>query len=123
MIPMPVTVGAPYAYPSRPPETFDCWSLVVHVRAAVGLRTPLSVSESDFDPRNFGQAVARELVDGDWVDTSKPTDGDLVVFSSQHVGVWFGGRVVHAASSCGVQVATWRSVRRRYPGAHVMTLQ
>jgi hypothetical protein len=116
-------IGTPYAYPSTPPESYDCWTLVEHVRAALGLATPLAVDAANFDPESLDVAVAAELGANRWCEVGAPHDGAVVVFHAGHVGVWVQCRVLHAVAGVGVMVSRWPTVLRRFPGARVVELR
>ena len=113
-------IGTPYAWPSDPPATYDCWTLVQAAREALGLATPLPIDPADFAPRTVHEAAARVLCGPGWEEASQPQNGDVVLFCPSHVGVWLQGRVMHTTSASGVQTPSWAAVRRRYPGAKVL---
>lgn len=110
-------VGRPYAFPSFPPETFDCWSLLVYVRAQLGEVTPLSISPSRFNPETMRDAVEVEKGHGFWrrMKTEEVQNGDAVLFVPDHIGVFLGTGVLHAhAPSRSVVFTKWPVVLRRW---------
>ena len=95
-------IGAPWAVPCDPPSSFDCWELVRHVRAMIGLRTP-SVVDKDrrrpSDRKQFGQPPMG------WNQLSEPVEGCVARIGSAHVGVYLnGGDVIHAQLATGVRI-------------------
>ncbi len=113
-------VGAPYLFPPNPPESFDCWTLLVYVREQLGLDTPVHLDVEDYSLHNMAEAVALEKASGDWKQVDTPQDGDAVLFSPDHIGVSMGPGVLHAhAPSKTVVYTRWNVVRRRWPLAEV----
>lgn len=111
-------VGRPYAFPSEPPASFDCWSLVKHVRAAEGLPCPLPFDDHAewCRPGNLARATseARAL----WRVDGARSDFDMVVLEPAHVGVSLMGGVLHAlARNSGVVWTSPAALRRHWPAA------
>lgn len=113
-------VGRPYAFPSDPPRTFDCWTLLLWVRSQMGLETPVDLDPGEYDPETLEGAVRRERPLWHRV-TGPPADGDAVLFTAKHIGVVAGDGVLHAhAPSRGVVHTRWEVVRRRWPTAEIL---
>lgn len=115
-------IGAPYAFPSHPPESFDCWTLLVYVRNLHGLRTEVEISPSRYTPETLRNAVTLEKCMGGWRRVSEDSmmDGDAVLFTPSHIGVSLGVGVLHAfAPSKGVLFTRWPVVKRRWPQLEV----
>lgn len=116
-------VGTPYGFPPRPPQTFDCWALLVWVREQLGLETPVhlddaGIAAANADLTRLNQAVAKEKLF--WTQVDKPQDGDAVLFDAGHIGVALGAGVLHAHAPHGAVVFTrWPVIRRRWPFAEV----
>ena len=94
-------VGTPYAFPSDPPHSFDCWSLVKHVRIKQGLPCPLPFRDSEewCVPGNLERATmrARSLWQPmPWSMTRSPPAYAMAVLSPSHVGVVVEDGVLHA---------------------------
>jgi cell wall-associated NlpC family hydrolase len=111
-------VGLPYSFPSSPPESFDCWTLVKHARERLGLPSPLPFKDDEpwCVPANIERAIAKARVF--WTTRAgAPQDGDMAVMMASHVGLYWQGGVVHALASNATVV--WSSdavVRRLFPG-------
>lgn len=103
-------VGRPYAFPSEPPMSFDCWSLVKHVRTEARLSCPLTFSDDEAwcTPDNIAAAIVK--VRGAWGRTDTPRDLDMAVMDAHHVGVVYGRGVVHALARHTTVVWTSRAV-------------
>lgn len=115
---MQFLVGRPYAFPSHPPETFDCWSLVKYVRMLRGLSSPLPFSDREMwcVPGNLHLATARAR--GFWRTLPAPEENAMAVLEPGHVGVVVDGGVLHAMSrNSSVVWTTLPAVRRVWPGA------
>ena len=116
-------IGRPYAFPSYPPESFDCWTLLVYVRRLMGLRTEVQISPSRYTPETLRDAVCLEKCMGGWRPVhpeDRPLQGDAVLFTPEHIGVAMGTGVLHAfAPSRGVVFTKWPVVYRRWPNAEV----
>ena len=113
-------VGTPYAFPSDPPNTFDCWTLLTDLRQQMGLKTPLA--GPGWAPESFGEHVATEIASGHWRRLeafSDARDGDAVLFNAKHVGTLVGRVIAHATHSTGVVYTTQSAVRRRFPRCEV----
>lgn len=109
-------VGRPYAFPSRPPHTFDCWSLVKHVRQGEGLACPLPFDDGApwCVPGNLAEAYtrARPL----WRLRGAPEPFAVAVLEPAHVGIVLAGGVLHALSAnASVVWTTLAVIRRRWP--------
>ena len=109
-------LGTPYAFPSCPPATFDCWTLVEHLRGQMGLLTPPVAA--GWTPETFPAAVEAEQ--GAWrrVEEGEGIQpGDVVLFNARHVGVLVDrDTVAHATPESGVVYSPLRAIRRRFPG-------
>lgn len=109
-------VGRPYAFPSHPPETFDCWSLVRYVREQMGLRCPLPFNDAAAwcVPENIRVAVERARPS--WSVVPVPSDLAMAVMSRHHVGIVFGRGVLHALARHATVVWTGQTaILRRWP--------
>lgn len=115
-------VGNPYRFPSDPPRTFDCWTLVKHVRTAEGLPCPLPFDDRApwCLPGNLAQATAQARAL--WRIVGAPTPFAMAVLEPAHVGVVIDGGVLHAlARNSGVVWTTLAAVRRHWPQAQWWT--
>lgn len=110
-------VGRPYAFPCRPPETFDCWQLVRYVRMLRDLPCPLPFSDAEAwcVPENLAVATARAR--GCWRVLPAPQEGAMAVLDPAHVGIVIEGGVLHAlARNSSVVWTSMGAVRRMWPG-------
>lgn len=113
-------VGTPYRFPPSPPKSFDCWSLVTYVREQLGLETKLDVDVSLYDLETMAEAVRSEKRSGGWKQVTSPRDGDAILFTPSHIGVYMGSGVLHAhAPSSGVIFTKWSVAKRRWPQLEV----
>lgn len=115
-------VGRPYAFPSAPPDTFDCWTLVRFVRGQLKLPCPLPFSDQEewCVPGALDQATARARPL--WRVRAVPSTYDMAVLEPAHVGVVLGDGVLHALSrNSSVVWTTMAAVRRRWPNAEWWT--
>ena len=115
-------VGKPYKFPSEPPASFDCWTLVKHVRAAMGLPCPLPFDDQAewCVPGNLARATeaARPL----WRVRNPGCDFDMVVLEPAHVGIALSGGVLHAlARNASVVWTSPPALRRHWPKAEWWT--
>lgn len=113
-------IGRPYALPSNPPLTFDCFSLVEYVRRIYfGLTTPVPYAvESFIAPSDVPRVWIRVEHMDVWQPADVPRDGDIVKLERRHVGVYLHGAVMHAWKSPnynGVIVTNMRLIRRIFP--------
>ena len=109
-------VGRPYAFPSNPPKTFDCWTLVRHVREYLGLPCPLPFSDTEAwcVPGNLALATSRAR--GLWRACPHPETGMMAVLEPAHVGVVIDDGVLHAL--CRNATVVWtrhQAIRRVWP--------
>jgi cell wall-associated NlpC family hydrolase len=103
MIALRSFIGKPWAIPSDPPNSFDCWSLAQAVRNVYGLDTPSYV---DLKSR---RASDRHMIEGiagtEWERLLLPVLGCVVRIGQTHIGVHVGpGQVIHAQHGMGVRV-------------------
>jgi len=114
-------VGRPFAQPSRPPESFDCISLVRHVYDSLGFGMPwfeISQKLSDVfllpydwwktEPDKDYYARGAEIV-GDQIELGEIYPGDLLLFAADgieiatHAGIVVdGSQFIHATKGEGV---------------------
>lgn len=95
-------VGKPYAFPSKPPETFDCFSVTQYVRKRFyNKKTPIENATVQHD-----MGMYKEL--------SAPEEGCVVSMSDEHVGVKVGNNLITAMKNRGVCVIDWQVARRVY---------
>jgi hypothetical protein len=109
-------IGRPYAFPSDPPRSWDCWSLVKWVRAQSGLASPLPFDDAArwCRPEALPEAVRRAR--GCWQALPEPRQFAMAVLDPSHVGVVVDGGVLHAlASHSGVLWTRLGVARRRWP--------
>lgn len=115
-------VGIPYRFPSDPPRSFDCWTLVKHVRSAMGLPCPLPFDDAApwCVPGNLAQATAQARAL--WHPRRPGSDFDMVVLEPAHVGIALAGGVLHAlARNAGVVWTSPAALRRHWPKAEWWT--
>ena len=110
-------VGQPYAIPSNPPASFDCWSLVEYVREQLGLFTPSLVPEiPELD--GFEEYRENTLALGVWAQVQGVgRDGDVIILGDSHTGVGIDHGVLHAFRTRrggSVVFWGWADVQRRY---------
>jgi len=102
MIDLSHMIGKGWAMPCDPPETFDCYELVRHVRRSFGLNTPSVVDRADRvmrDADQFGHPPAR------WSELPRPVLGCVARIGTKHVGVYLGAsRIVHCIKGSGVRI-------------------
>lgn len=115
-------VGRPYEFPSSPPVSFDCWSLVKYIRGNLDLPCPLPFDDTApwCVPGNLamGTEAARPL----WKLHGTPEQFDMAVLEPAHVGVVLGDGVLHALARNGSVVwTTFAVIRRHWPKAQWWT--
>lgn len=95
-------LGKPYEFPSRPPKSFDCYTITEYVRQKMfGLQTPVkNLTVSD----NYGSY--NELM--------QPVDGCIVTMTEGHVGVYVEGKVITALDKRGVCALDWKVANAVY---------
>ena len=109
-------VGRPYRFPSEPPATFDCWSLVKHVRAAEGLPSPLPFDDKAPWCVPGNQARATALAAPLWKTNGAAVQFAMAVMEPGHVGVVVDGGVLHALTrNASVVWTPLAAVRRQWP--------
>lgn len=101
-------IGKPFARGGRGPQAFDCWGLVLALRAALALPVPPDFALPLSTPLAVRQrlSLCAPVVD--------PAPG-AIAYSEHyaHAGIVWAGRVVHAARGAGVvawTVGRWQGV-------------
>ena len=97
-------IGRPWALPCDPPQSFDCWELVCHVRGRAGLDTP---DYSDHRSGLVSDMVLLHMADPktEWNILLEPSPWCVVLMRRKHVGVYLPDRtVIHAQEGTGVRV-------------------
>jgi len=97
-------VGVPYLRGGRDPEVaLDCWGLVMVDAECRGLRLP----DLDNECPATSAAIVRKLATMATYHATPiaaPTDGCMVYDAKRgHIGLFYGGRVYHAANPGGVR--------------------
>lgn len=115
-------LGKPYAFPSKPPESFDCWTLVKYLRAQQGLPCPLPFKDTEEWCVPGGIAMAVEYARGHWRQVPQPKPYDMAVLCREHVGIVLPGGVLHAFQrNSSVVYTTFPVIRRVWPNAEWWT--
>jgi len=93
-------IGKPFAYGARGPHAFDCWGLVLALRAALELPVPPDFASRTMAARHHRQWFAEALEPPLVVETR----AGAVAYDevSAHAGICWAGRVVHAMDRSGV---------------------
>lgn len=106
-------IGKPWAIPCDPPNTFECWELVRHVRALFGIQTPSVV---DADKRSLMNTRIIANPPADWQRLNEPTPYCVVLLGHKHVGVWIGdNQVLHTERNTGARVDHISVLRQLFP--------
>lgn len=108
-------IGLPYARGARGPREFDCWGLCVEVYRRAGLMLP------DYPAEHLSRAQARALAQArapdhaEWIAKPEPW---CFVFDQRngHMGLHWGGRVLHASRAHGVVLERLNHFALAYPG-------
>lgn len=100
-------IGTPWSLPCDPPNSFDCWELVVHVREILG-RPVKPCPVTILDRRQDHVAMLQNPDLSLWQRLSAPTYGCIVGVGTpvQHCGIYLDDRkVLHAFSDDGINGA------------------
>jgi cell wall-associated NlpC family hydrolase len=109
-------IGRPYAFPSNPPESFDCWTLVRHVRQMHGLPCPLPFDDGEDWCQPHALPLALDRARPGWRVEPEPSRLAMAILPPDHVGVFVDGGVLHAlARGATVVFTSMQIVRRRWP--------
>lgn len=119
-------IGKPYESPPHPPETFDCYQLVVWVREiCFGIKTPLIVDPSFICAENMAQLIELHHEREIYCRVDKPEPSDIMLFDSAHVGVVVEGGVLSAVATGMDRVVyfDWSKMRRFFWLAYPVRLR
>lgn len=102
-------IGLPWENGAQGPDAFDCWGFVRHVyQTQRGEVLPSVAVDADL-PLAARHAFAKGAADATgWVrvDAAERQDFDVVLLTQarhpDHVGIWFGGRLLHCVRGAGV---------------------
>jgi len=93
-------IGRPWALPCDPPDSFDCWALVEHVRAAHGLTVPFIVDKTQ-RTIELVRTIQRPPTAFKRLDAPKRLC--VARIGKTHVGVYLGSKdVLHCQNGRGV---------------------
>jgi cell wall-associated NlpC family hydrolase len=114
---MDLFIGLPYREGARGPDAFDCYGLVAAVLKAVrGVDLPdwyQAAPGPQSASRAISAALSGEVAGGRSVPVAKPADYDVAIVGSDarphHVGVFYGGGVLHASRAFG---SAWHPLGR-----------
>lgn len=106
-------VGIPYLVGGRTPAGLDCYGLCRLVyRAEYGETLPDWLGDS-LNIRERAGAIEDQIHSGNWREVEQPEEGDFVVCyrsrAAHHLGLFFGGGVLHAQEGRGV---VWEPLAR-----------
>jgi hypothetical protein len=105
--------GVRYERLGRGPSVFDCWGLVLSVRARLGRIPPIDPMAAARRPCEMVEIVAAAYRASDWVPGQAGRGGDIAMFPSMarclHAGVWLAGGVLDISQTAGLR---WRSVEQ-----------
>ncbi|MCA3575530.1 MAG: C40 family peptidase [Aestuariivirga sp.] len=110
-------IGLPYRDGARGPDAYDCYGIVAAVLKAVkGLELPdwhAAAATPQAASRAIAAALAGEVAGGRVLAVVDPADWDIAIvgstFRPHHVGVFFGGGVLHASRAFG---SVWHPLNR-----------
>lgn len=91
--------GRPFRRGARGPAAFDCWGLVLEVRARLGLPLPPDVCA--MDDRAARDLFASERPAG-WRPGAATLGAIVLSPGTAHAGVHLAGRILHAQQGTGV---------------------
>ena len=110
-------IGLPYKHGGRDWEGVDCYGLVKLVYQEEYGITLKDWATEFMSIREKSDTISSVVCGGDWEDVEEPEDGDFVVCkrhkASHHIGIYFGGGVLHACSS-GVVYQTLGRFKANY---------
>lgn len=100
-------VGIPYVSLGRTRRGVDCYGLIKLVyENEYGEILPDWLPDQHFDLHQRGKTIEEVVTGGEFTEREDPQDGDIAVCyrtkSAYHLGVYFGGGVLHAAEGVGV---------------------
>jgi len=105
-------LGKPWQNGAAGPHAFDCWGLVRSIYAQERGVTVPAVDVDALKPLAVRHAFESHAEYSKWQPVAHPyADFDVVLLSQasrpHHVGVWFGGRLLHSVEGTGV---IWQDV-------------
>jgi len=110
-------IGRPWACPCDPPNSFDCWGLVVEVRKRLGLPTPHYL---DAPERTMSDTKAFETPPVGCFEVSEPKRGVVVLFGApaHHCGIMLNEcdmmHSYHVGDVGAVRIDNMRFAKRLY---------
>lgn len=95
-------IGKPYAFPSDPPKSFDCFSITMYIRSTLfNKNTPINNLTIDSSCDKY-------------IEQEKPTEGCIVTMTDQHVGVYVREKIITALTNRGVCAFRWKAANAIY---------
>ena len=99
-------IGTPYVSGGRDINGVDCYGLAKLVYAQeYGEQLP-DWQTDEITIRETDKIISSVVTSGDFTEKEVPGDGDFVICkrtkASHHIGLWFGGGVLHALDGFGV---------------------
>lgn len=88
-------VGRPFARGGRGPAAFDCWGLVLAVRARLGLVLPPDFASGELTRDTVHALFLTERPEG-WRRGDLTLGGIVLATDAAHAGIHLAGRVLHA---------------------------
>lgn len=98
-------IGTPYKFGGRGPE-FDCYGLVIAIYKEVfGVDLPDWLDIRELNLKANADRIEKVICSGTWTEREHPQEGDFVVCyrtrMAHHLGLYFGGGVIHCADGLG----------------------
>ena len=107
-------IGKPYVHGARGPDAFDCWGLCAEIYRRMGKELP------DYSVREMTHEETKDLIMGhakdhaQWIDI--PEDWCFVFdVRDGHIGLYYGGRVIHCARMLGCIVQRYSDFKMTHP--------
>jgi hypothetical protein len=94
-------VGLPFVRGARGPLAFDCWGVVLEIRARLGLRVPPDYASGELTREEVLALFDVERPTG-WQRSSLTNGAIVLARGGGHAGVHLLGRIVHSQVRAGV---------------------
>jgi cell wall-associated NlpC family hydrolase len=89
-------VGRPFSRGARGPAAFDCWGLVLEVRARLGLPLPPDFASGELARDAVHALFLTERPEG-WRRGDLTLGGIVLATDAAHAGIHLAGRILHAS--------------------------
>ena len=112
-------IGIPYEFGGRDHKGVDCYGLIKLLFTEQYDEALPDWAGDKIDLRGIGRSIESAVTSGDFEELEEPHEGCFVICyrtrSAHHIGLYYGGCVLHATDGIGVVFEPLNRFKQAYP--------